>query len=110
MTDDLGTGELSSPATNGATGDSASAVSVPSNSGAKAIESALTLAVTEIYGLAEENRQLKRFKGRYNDVEAMLLIAGIAARVGMGLLIGGAIIIATAIWIYFSPLQTWIRA
>jgi len=28
----------------------------------------------------------------------------------MGLLIGGAIIIATAMWIYFSPLQTCIRA
>jgi len=30
--------------------------------------------------------------------------------VKMGLLIGGAIIIATAMWIYFSPLQTCIRA
>jgi len=27
----------------------------------------------------------------------------------MGLLIGGAIIIATAMWIYFSPFQTCIR-
>jgi hypothetical protein len=30
--------------------------------------------------------------------------------VKMGLLIGGAIIAATAMWIYFSPLQTCIRA
>ena len=124
MTDDLGTGELSSPAANGATGDSASAISVRSdgaraidgsdekalstvtfliaeinrlakkisvgsNGGAKAIDdsdkkalSALTLAVTEINRLAEENQQLKRFKDKYHDVEAMLLIAGIAARVG----------------------------
>jgi len=28
----------------------------------------------------------------------------------MGLLIGGAIIIATGVWIYFSPMQTCIRA
>jgi hypothetical protein len=30
--------------------------------------------------------------------------------VKMGLLIGGAIIVATAMWIYFSPFQTCIRA
>jgi hypothetical protein len=38
MTDDLGTGELSSPATNGATGYSVSALSVGSNGGTKAID------------------------------------------------------------------------
>jgi hypothetical protein len=30
--------------------------------------------------------------------------------VKMGLLIGGAITIATALWIYFSPFQTCVRA
>jgi hypothetical protein len=61
MTDDLGTGELSSPATNGATGDSVSALSVGSNGGAKAIdaldvkaESTVTLLIAEINRLAEE--------------------------------------------------------
>jgi hypothetical protein len=33
-----------------------------------------------------------------------------SGHVKMGLLIGGAIIIATGMWIYFSPLQTCIRA
>jgi hypothetical protein len=33
-----------------------------------------------------------------------------SGHVKMGLLIGGAIIIATAMWIYFSPMQTCIRA
>ena len=124
MTDDLETGEFSSLATNGVTGDSSSAfsvrsdgakavdgsdekalstvtlliaeinrlakkISVRSDDGTKAIDgsdkkalSALTLAVTEINRLAEENQQLKRSKDKYHDVEAMLLIAGIAARVG----------------------------
>ena len=30
--------------------------------------------------------------------------------VKMGLLIGGAITIATSLWIYFSPFQTCVRA
>jgi hypothetical protein len=61
-------------------------ISVRSNGDAKAIDcsdekalSALTVAVTEINRLAEENRKLKRSKDKYNDVEAMLLIAGVAA-------------------------------
>jgi hypothetical protein len=61
MTDDLGTGGLSSPVTNGATGDSASAISVRSIGGAKAIDgsdekalSAVTFLVAEINRLAEE--------------------------------------------------------
>ncbi|HEY5305693.1 MAG TPA: hypothetical protein VIJ52_03365 [Pseudolabrys sp.] len=33
-----------------------------------------------------------------------------SGHVKMGLLIGGAIIAATAIWIYFSPFQTCVRA
>ena len=60
MTDDLGTGELSSPATNGATGDSASAISVPSNGGDKAdgsdekVLSSINFLTAEINRLAEE--------------------------------------------------------
>jgi hypothetical protein len=33
-----------------------------------------------------------------------------SGHVKMGLLIGGAIMIATEVWIYFSPLHTCIRA
>jgi hypothetical protein len=61
MTDDLGTGELSSPATNGATGYSVSALSVGSNGGTKAIDasdvearSTVTFLIAEINRLAEE--------------------------------------------------------
>jgi len=61
MTDDLGTGELCSPATNGATGDSASAISVPSNGRDKAIDgsdekalSSVNFLIAEINGLVEE--------------------------------------------------------
>jgi hypothetical protein len=47
------------------------------------------------------------------DVNERLMLTGkhsMSGYVKMGLLIGGAIIIATAMWIYFSPLQTCIRA
>ena len=57
MTDDLGTGELSSPATNGATGDSVSALSVDSNGGAKAVDASdvtVTFLIAEINRLAEQ--------------------------------------------------------
>jgi hypothetical protein len=33
-----------------------------------------------------------------------------SSHVKMGLLIGAAIIIATAMWLYFSPFQTCVRA
>jgi hypothetical protein len=33
-----------------------------------------------------------------------------SGHVKMGLLIGGAILIATGVWIYFSPYQTCVRA
>jgi hypothetical protein len=57
MTDDLGTEELSSPATNGATGDSVSARSVGSNGGAKAIDASdvtVTFLIAEINRLVEQ--------------------------------------------------------
>ncbi len=57
MTDDLGTEELSSPATNGATGDSVSARPVGSNGGAKAIDASdvtVTFLIAEINRLAEQ--------------------------------------------------------
>jgi hypothetical protein len=60
MTGDLGTGELSSPAT----GDSVSALSVGSNGGAKAInaldvKAESTVLIAETNRLAEENQRLK---------------------------------------------------
>jgi len=55
MTDDLRTGELSSLATNGATGDSVSALSVGSNGGAKdASDATVTFLIAEINRLAEQ--------------------------------------------------------
>ena len=57
MTDDLRTGELSSPAANGATGDSVSALSIGSNGGAKAIDASdvtVTFLIAEINRLAEQ--------------------------------------------------------
>jgi hypothetical protein len=56
MTDDLGTG-IFSPATNGATGDSVSALSIGSNGGAKAIDASdvtVTFLIAEINRLAEQ--------------------------------------------------------
>jgi hypothetical protein len=101
MTDDLGTGELSSPVTNGAS-DPASAISVRSDDDAKANDGVdekvlyfLTTEINrlteeislrsngevktndgaffiaEINRLAEENQQLKR---KYNDVERRLAL------------------------------------
>jgi hypothetical protein len=57
MTDDLRTGELSSPAANGATGDSVSALSIGSNGGAKAIDASdvtVTFLIAEMNRLAEQ--------------------------------------------------------
>jgi hypothetical protein len=75
MTDDFGTGGLSSPATNGATGDSAPATSACPSGGAKAIDgshektlSTATFLIAEINRLAEEvsirsNRDAKAVVG-----------------------------------------------
>ena len=74
MTGDLGTGELSSPAT----GDSVSALSVGSNGGAKAInaldvKTESTVLIAETNRLAEENRRLKD-KLALVDVEQRLAL------------------------------------
>jgi hypothetical protein len=68
MTDDLGTGELSSPATNGATGDSASAISVPSNGGDKAIDGSDEKALSSVnFLIAEINRLAEEISVRSNS-------------------------------------------
>jgi len=74
MTGDLGTGELSSPAT----GDSVSALSVGSNGGAKAInaldvKAESTVLIAETNRLAEENQRLKD-KLALVDVEQRLAL------------------------------------
>ena len=76
MTDDLRTGELSSLATNGATGDSVSALSVDSNGGAKAVDASdvtVTFLIAETNRLAEENQRLKD-KLALLDVEKRLAL------------------------------------
>ena len=74
MTDDLRTGELSSLATNGATGDSVSALSVGSNGGAKdASDATVTFLIAETNRLAEENQRLKD-KLALLDVEKRLAL------------------------------------
>jgi len=78
MTDDLRTGELSSLATNGATGDSVSALSVGSNGGAKdasdvKARSTVAFLIAETNRLAEENQRLKD-KLALLDVEKRLAL------------------------------------
>jgi hypothetical protein len=66
--DDLGTGELSSPAKNGATGDSASAISVPSNGGDKAIDGSDEKALSSVnFLIAEVNRLAEEISVRSNS-------------------------------------------
>jgi hypothetical protein len=83
MTDDSGTSELSSPVTNGAAGDSGSAISVRSNAVTEAFaavdEKELSIAakrfiISEINRLVEENRQLKQFKDKYHDADKRLAV------------------------------------
>jgi hypothetical protein len=101
MTDDPGTSDLSSPATNGASGDSASALPARSNGPTETVAAAdekeratavkrfpvadadekeLTTAakrflVAEINRLVEENRELKQFKEKYHDVDKKLAVS-----------------------------------
>jgi len=78
MTDNLGNSDLSSPATNGGSGDSASALSVRSNGVTEAFGGgddkelsrvAQRLLIAEMNRLVEENQQLKQFKEKYHDLD-----------------------------------------
>ena len=78
MTDDSGTSDLSPPATNGASGESASALSVRSDGITQAFDGAddrelSTVAkrflIAEINRLVEENQQLKQFKEKYHELD-----------------------------------------
>ena len=96
MTDDLGTGELSSPAANGATGDSVSALSVGSNGGAKVIDaldvearSTVTFLIAEINRLAEEisvrssgAKAIDALDALLDVEKRLLVLAGSVASVG----------------------------
>jgi hypothetical protein len=88
MTDDLRPSDLSSPATNGASGDSSSALSVGSNGGAKAIDasdekaqSTVAFLIAETNRLAEENQRLKD-KLALLDVEKRLALLEPLHRIG----------------------------
>jgi hypothetical protein len=83
MTDDLGASDLSSPATNGASGDSASALSVRSNGVNEAFAGgddkelsivAKRFLIAEINRLVEENQQLKQFKEKYHELDKKLVV------------------------------------
>jgi hypothetical protein len=83
MSDDLRTSDLSSPATNGASGDSASALSAHSNGIAEAFSGgderelstvAKRFLIAEINRLVEENKQLKQFKEKYHEVDKKLAV------------------------------------
>jgi hypothetical protein len=83
MTDDSGTSDLSSPATNGGSGDSASALSVHSNGVTEAFAGgddkelsivAKRFLIVEINRLVEENQQLKQFKDKYHELDKKLVV------------------------------------
>ena len=83
MTDELGTRDLSSPATNGGSGDSASALSVCSNGVTEAFAGgddkelstvAKRFLIAEINRLVEENQQLKQFKEKYHELDKKLVV------------------------------------
>src|SRR6516164_5462562 len=85
MTGDLGTGELSSPAT----GDSVSALSVGSNGGAKAInaldvKAESTVLIAETNRLAEENQLLKETNKPFRTNEFLSSVCLIAGSAGLG--------------------------
>src|SRR5690349_3889031 len=82
MTDDLATSDLSSPATNGASGDSTSALLVHSNGVTEAFAGdekelsavAKRFLIAEIHRLVDENQQLKQFKDKYHELDKKLVV------------------------------------
>ena len=83
MTDDLGTSDLSSPATNGASSESSSALSVRSNGVTEAFAGgddkelsivAKRFLIAEIHRLVEENQQLKQFKEKYHELDKKVIV------------------------------------
>jgi len=93
MTDDSGTSDLSSAATNGPSGDSASALSVRSNGVTQATRAKFSFAgpfdgaddkelstvakrflIAEINRLVEENQQLKQFKEKFHELDKKLVV------------------------------------
>jgi hypothetical protein len=73
-----GTSHLSSPATNGASGDSASALSVCSAfAGGDDKELSIVakrFLILEINRLVDENQQLKQFKEKYHELDKKLVV------------------------------------
>jgi hypothetical protein len=83
MTDDLETNDLSSPAANGGSGDSTSALSVRSSGVTEAFAGgddkelsivAKRFLIAEINRLVEENQQLKQFKEKYHELDKKLVV------------------------------------
>jgi hypothetical protein len=81
MSDDLRASDLSSPATNGSSGDSASALSVPAvgQAFAGADEKELSTVakrflIAEINRLVEETQQLKQFKEKYHELDKKIVV------------------------------------
>jgi hypothetical protein len=83
MTDDLGNSDLSSPATDGASGGSASALSVRSSGVTEAFAGgndkelstvAKRFLIAEINRLVEENQHLRQFKEKYHDLDKKLAV------------------------------------
>ena len=82
MTDDFGNSALSSPATDGTSGGSASALSVHSSGVAEAFAGgdkelsivAKRFLIAEINRLVEENQQLKQFKDKYHELDKKLVV------------------------------------
>src|SRR5262249_45666955 len=93
MTDDSGTSDLSSAATNGPSGDSASALSVRSNGVTQATRAKFSFTgpfdgaadkelstvakrflIAEINRLVEENQQLKQFKEKFHELDKKLVV------------------------------------
>jgi hypothetical protein len=84
MTDDFGTNDQSTPATNGGTsGDTASALSVHSDGFNEAFAGgdekdlstvAKGFLIAQINSLVEENQQLKQFKEKYHELDKKMTV------------------------------------